>query len=269
MKIAACIIAYHPNARDLEKDIRAIAGGIETLIIWRNSPEAIPVPDDIPCQVVYMGDGTNQFISKPLNICLKYCDEHGFDFLLTMDQDSEFEDFGRFLASAKATKDGGTHKNAIVYAPNINNRYALTPEPISVESTITSGSLCDVRSSLAIGGFREKYGIYWVDSEFCHRARLAGYDILALPEHNLRQQFGKKTKVHGVDCYNYSAQTYYFMFRNMLWMHREYKVNPSLRCILYTSQMYLKSILIGEKDKWKKLCSVWRGIWQGLFKSYQ
>ena len=127
MRIAACIIAYHPNACDLEKDIRAIAGDIETQIIWRNSPEAISVPDDIACQVVFMGDGTNQFISTPLNICLKYCAENGFDFLLTMDQDSEFEDFGKFLATAKAIQEGGTHNNAILYA-----RLTMSGKPLLV-----------------------------------------------------------------------------------------------------------------------------------------
>lgn len=269
MRVAACIILYYPNEADLEKDIRAIAGNVDTLILWRNSSERIPLPDNLPCEVVNMGDGTNQFISRPLNCCLEYCADNGFDYLLTMDQDSEFEDFGKFLAVVMDIKENGMHKDAIIFAPNINHRYAESPEILPVESTITSGSLCDVKASLAIGGFREKYGIYWVDSEFCHRARLRGYEILTLAKHNLKQQFGKKTKVHGVDCYNYSAQTYYFMFRNMLWMHREYKTNPSVKCILYTSQMYLKSILVGEKAKWAKLRSVGRGVLQGLFKSYR
>lgn len=269
MRIAACIVLFHPDPKDLERDIRAIAPYLDTLILWRNSGEETSLPQDISCPVVYMGDGTNQYIAHALNESLAYCAEFGFDCLLTMDQDSEFEDFGAFLEQAESLRRDPAYADAIIFAPNVNRRYGTEEKVLPVESTITSGSLCDVRKCLAIGGFRESYRIYWVDSEFCHRAALAGYRILALPGHNLRQQFGKITKKHGIDCYNYSAKTYYFMFRNMLWMHREYKSNPSTKCVLYTTQMYLKSILAGENGKWEKLKAVCRGIRHGLTRDYR
>lgn len=269
MNLAACIILYHPDIADLQRNIRAIAGHVDTLILWRNSPEEIPLPEDLPCKPVWMGDGTNQYISRPLNSCLSYCLEGGYDYLLTMDQDSEFEDFGGFLAKAEALAKEPSFDRTVIFAPNVNHRYGGDPSVLSVDSTITSGSLCNVRAALECGGFREAYQIYWVDSEFCHRAKLNGWNIFTLTDFNLRQQFGKKTFAHGHTSYNYSAQTYYFMFRNMLWMHREYKSNPSVKCILYTSKLYFSSILAGETDKWKKLKAVGRGIRHGLFGKYR
>ena len=268
MKIAACIILYHPDIADLEKDIRAIADHVDTLILWRNSPEEIIVPDKLPCKLIWMGDGTNQYISRPLNTCLSYCLDGGFDYLLTMDQDSEFEDFGGFLAKALSLADKPSYERTAIFAPNVNRRYNSDPSVISVESTITSGSLCNLRAALDCGGFRESYQIYWVDSEFCHRAHLKGWNICTLTEFNLRHQFGKKAFTNGVSSYNYSPQAYYFLFRNMFWMHREYKSNPNLKCILYTAKLYLRSILMGETDKWKKLKAVGRGVRDGLFGKY-
>lgn len=264
MHIAACIILYHPNPEDLLRNIKAIAPGIEALLLWKNSPEAIVIPEGLPCRVVWMGDGTNQYIAKPLNDCLAWCEQNSFDWLLTMDQDSEFEDFGAFVQSIETLTSNGVG----IYAPNINRRYPETEESIEIESTITSGSLCSVATARAVGCFREDYQIYWVDSEFCHRLRLAGYKVLALPRHNLIQQFGKITLAHGIRCYNYSPTTLFFMFRNMLWMHRQYRSNPNLKCILYTTQMYLKGIVIEEKDKGPKLHAVLKGIWHGLFRKY-
>ena len=233
MRIAACIILYHPNREDLEKDILAIAGHIDELILWRNSPEAVQIPDNLPCPISWMGSGENKFISYPLNSILSYCSEQGFDYLLTMDQDSQFEDFGAFIDQVHEHLLAESIDTTIIFAPNINHRYPDSVlDVIPIESTITSGSLCDVRKSISIGGFRESYQINWVDDEFCHRARLSGYRILAFPRYNLKQQFGKKQKVLGVDCFNYSAPVYYHVFRNMFWMHREYKTNPSIKCIL-------------------------------------
>ena len=269
MRIAACIVLYHPDSSDLEKNIRAISDHIDLLFLWRNSIEKVIVPENLSCRILWMGDGTNQYIAHPLNCCLSYCIENGFDYLLTMDQDSEFEDFGRFIETVSVLRNETLYRRTIIFAPNINHRYDISYSFIAVESTITSGSLCDVRAAIAIGGFREAYQIYWVDGEFCHRAHLNGYDIFTLTENNLKQQFGKITMVHGVTCYNYSAQSYYFLFRNMLWMHREYKTNPSRRCILYSTQMYIKGILIGENEKWKKLKAIWKGVYHGITRSYR
>ncbi len=57
------------------------------------------------------------------------------------------------------------------------------------------------------------------------------------------------------------------MFRNMLWMRRDHKTNPSIKTILSSSQMYLRSILFHEKNKLKKLGAVCRGTFDGCFKS--
>lgn len=271
MKIAACIILYHPDLEDLTSNILAIKDNVDCLILWRNSAEdlsSLKVLDSLSCSLINMGDGINQYISKPLNCCMEWCQSNGYDYLLTMDQDSEFESFGEFIDAVKSLP-ADVSRDTIIFAPNINNRYSCDKEILSIESTITSGSLCDVEKSCRIGGFREKYQIYWVDSEYCHRAHLNGYNILCFPHINLKQQFGKKERKHGVDIYNYSKATYYFIFRNMLWMHREYKSNPNIKTILYSSQMYVKSIIMGEKEKIGKITAVLKGIFHGLTQKFR
>jgi rhamnosyltransferase len=259
MKTAACIILYHPDTDRLRENILAIAKDLDLLILWRNSPEEIPIPEvDVP--VVRLGTGENRYIAAPLNECFRYCADRGIDWLLTMDQDSVWEDFEGFVQTAEKY----LQKGIIAFAPSVNRNLSATEECIDIDYTITSGSLCHVPSVLAAGGFRESYQIYWVDGEFCHRARKAGYRILALPRYNLNQHFGELDKGKG---FNYSPTTYYFMFRNMLWMRRDHKTNPSVKTILYSSQMYLRSILFHEKNKMKKLAAVCRGTFDGCFKS--
>ena len=152
MKTAACIILYHPDTDRLRENILAIAKDLDLLILWRNSPEDIPIPEvDVP--VVRLGTGENRYIAAPLNECFRYCADRGIDWLLTMDQDSVWEDFSGFVQTAeKYLQDG-----VIAFAPSVNRNLSATEECIDIDYTITSGSLCHVPSVLAAGGFRESY----------------------------------------------------------------------------------------------------------------
>ncbi len=41
-KIAAIVIAYHPQADELEKNMLAYMDAVDLVLVWRNSPEALP-----------------------------------------------------------------------------------------------------------------------------------------------------------------------------------------------------------------------------------
>ena len=262
MKIAASVILYHPDEELLRKNIAAFIDDVDTLILYRNSRETISLPEAYTSKLVELGNGENHYMAQALNECLEYCHQHGFHFLLTMDQDSVWEDFHGFINQVSKN----LQENVVIYAPNVNHTLATDLPSCEVETTITSGSLHQVDLARRIGGYKDYYKIYWVDGEFCHRARKHGFKIMALPPYNLKQQFGKakKTSIGGFFCADYSPMTYYFMFRNMIIMRREWSDNPSLKCIVYTLFLYLRSILLGEKDKIKKLKGIVRGLHNGL-----
>lgn len=265
-KIAAIVVCYHPDMKLLHADVAAFAGHVDEVLVWRNSPEPLDrLSDEFP-NIAFMGDGTNAFIARPLNEALRYCTEKGYRWLLTMDQDSLWEDF----ASFKAEVLNRTDNDVAVYAPNVNRQFSDNDDH-DVEAAITSGSLIDVEKAMAIGGFKEKYEIYWVDGEFCYRSRQAGYRVVVSAGHHLHQQFGRQTRtVFGFRTSNYSAPIYYRLIRNMLWEHREHGNKAvSRRCILYTLFYNTRGIILGEKQKISKLGAIIKGLWHGLFNSYR
>lgn len=264
MRIAACVILYHPDVELLLKNVSAFIDDVEILIVYRNSVEQIDFPKAYYHKLVFMGSGKNHYMAHALNECLAYCRRHRFDYLLTMDQDSVWEDFHGFVNKVGAYPSD----DVVIFAPNVNHALPETEPYREVESTITSGSLHRVELALRSGGYKDYYQIYWVDGEFCHRARHTGYKILALPSCHLQQRFGgsdcKSDRVNrGFFCADYSPSTYYFMFRNMLFMRREWKENPSIKCIFYTLFLYLRSIILGEENKMAKLRSVFLGLRDG------
>ena len=262
MRIAAVIVLFHPNESLVLRNISRFIDDIDLLIVYRNSKETICFPEEYAKKIREEGSGENDYIAGPLNRCIEYCLKEGYDYLLTMDQDSQWTDFSSFLKEATLLKEPDT----VIYAPNVNHLYSTEKAEKEVESVITSGSLCNVGLVNRLGGFREEYQIYWVDGEFCYWARKNGYKIKVLTNYPLSQCFGKETRtLGGFLCANYSPIVYYFMFRNMIWMRREYSSVPGLKCICYTSLFYIRGIVLGEKYKIEKLCMILKGCINGWF----
>ncbi len=263
--IAAIVVCYHPERELLRTNVAAFAGEVDCVLVWRNSPDDLSWLKEEFGNVELMGNGGNAFIARPLNEALRYCRDNGYRWLLTMDQDSVFEDFAAFKKDIFSRTDS----DAAIYAPNVNDLYTDTADH-EAETVITSGSLIDVAKALEVGGFKEKYEIYWVDGEYCYRARKSGYKIIVTGRHHLKQQFGRQTRtLFGFETSNYSAPIYYRLIRNMLWEHREHGSKAvSFRCIAHTLLFTTRGIILGERQKAKKLFAIIKGLWHGLFNSY-
>lgn len=264
--IAAIVVCYHPESELLRTNVGAFAGDVERVLVWRNSADDLGWLKEEFGNVEFMGDGENAFIARPLNEALRYCANKGYKWLLTMDQDSVFEDFAAFKKDILNREES----DVAVYAPNVNNLYCDCDDH-KAETVITSGSVIDVEKALETGGFKEKYEIYWVDGEYCYRARKSGYKIIVTGRHHLKQQFGRQTRtLFGFETSNYSAPIYYRLIRNMLWEHREHGSKAvSLRCIAHTLIFTTRGIALGEKQKFRKLSAIAKGLWHGTFKSYK
>lgn len=262
MRLAAVVVAYHPERDILTRNIRAFAACVDAIVIWRNSEFDESWVSEWSDKVTLMGDGSNKLMAYPLNQTLRWCRSHGYDYLLTMDQDSEWLDFEGFIKTVMRHLSPGI----ALYAPLVNHSFPDKAEECEVvESVITSGVVCDVNTAISLGGFREDYGIYWVDGEYCRRAVAKGYRTVVFPAYRMLQRFGRETEVFGRTTANYSASSYYYLFRNMLWMHREYGDNPGLRCVAYTSYVNLRGIILGERHKGVKLRAIARALFEGLF----
>ena len=263
--LAAIVVLYHPRIKEVIDNIRSYLSAVDKLLIWRNSSEEIAVPADLKEKAFFMGTGDNEYMAKPLNAALEWCSDNGYDYLLTMDQDSKWDNACHFVERALALAEG----DVALYAPYTVGQYERPRRDYDAESVITSGSLVNVAIARSLGGFREDYMIYWVDGEFCYWARKNGYRIRVLHDCCLIQQFGKQTKtLFGFTTSNYSPFIYYLLIRNMLWMRREFPKGVSIKTVLYTLMYNIRGILLGEKQKIVKIHNINKGILHGLFSKF-
>ena len=261
--VASVVVLYNPYIEEVFKNIRSYSQAVDKILLWRNSPERITVPIDLMDKVLLMGSGENGYMAKPLNAALEWCIGNGYDYLLTMDQDSKWTNAKYFVDRALSLAED----DVAVYAPYTVGQYEKPEQDYDAESVITSGSLVNVKIASQLGGFREDYKIYWVDGEFCYWARKNGYRIRVLSDCTLVQQFGRQTKtLFGFTTSNYSPKVYYFLIRNMLWMRREFPKGVSVKTVLYTLMYNIRGILLGENNRIRKIHSINKGIIHGLFR---
>ena len=97
-RILAIVVTYYPEKELLEKNVSAFINDVEKILIWENTPNDKKLLYRFLSdpKVDYCGDGVNS-ISHALNYAWKYAETNGYNYLLTMDQDSVFENFSLFI----------------------------------------------------------------------------------------------------------------------------------------------------------------------------
>lgn len=273
MKICAVIIAYNPDFKDLISNIYLFIDDIEHIIIWDNTPNS-SLRTQLNAkftskQTTYLSTGKNEGIAYALNKSFDWAIKNGYDHILTMDQDSKWENFKKFRIAIEALI-GNT--NIAIFAPMIKSNNTILRCNRS-EFVITSGSIYNLEAYSKLGLFRESFFIDEVDNEYCIRANINGYRIKIINDCYLIQQFGETTKRNFLDKYtaNYSPMRTYHQIRNRIWVWKEYHQSLSYRYILRTIlyQIIRRSFIImfNEDSKFSKFKSIYSGIKDGIIKN--
>jgi rhamnosyltransferase len=178
LKLAGVVIFYHPDKSKTIENIVSYANQLNKLYIFDNSePSSIEVQKDLANLKIpfeYITTGTNEGISKRLNEAADKAIQEGFDFLLTMDQDSSF-DSGVFDQYLRLVDDYDKEKVA-QFGVNCDPKHIpISDIPFNADSLITSGTILNLAVFQKVGKFDEKLFIDFVDVEYSLRASYMGY----------------------------------------------------------------------------------------------
>lgn len=284
MKILAVVVAYKPDVEALRSRLERYCDAVDEVFLWKNSPF-----DFSGERLVEAGDGTNWGIAHALNAAWRYARENGYDYLLTMDQDSEWEDFPAYLKVALEGPVG-------LYGPRVSPKAGAAAsvgtagiasgrvglEGISVSGQtglkgsvlyeptdflITSGMLIALPLLEEIGGWREEFSVDAVDVDFVLRAKSLGIPSFRVGAGMLWQQFGGRRKKGGFHIYDYPPERLYGIYRNHILTIRRYgSFAEPLKKMFVRRWIFsrIPRILLGEKNRWAKFKAIVRGIRDGL-----
>ena len=190
-RIAAGIVMFNPeNEERVKNSLESILSQVDKAYVFDNSTTANCIA--FPSTVTYLTEHENKGIAYAMNRIMEMARNDGYDWLITMDQDSIMPD-GIIEAYKKHISDNDV---GIICPQVIDSRRSYMevkkePKEEYIDFCITSASCTSISAWEKIGRFDEWLFIDLVDNDFCKRMVVSGYKILRMNELVLDQEFGK------------------------------------------------------------------------------
>lgn len=274
MRICTIIILYYPDKENLLKSLCVFNKETEGIIIWRNSiisDECQKIINNFN-KIIIAGDCKNVGIATALNKSIKIAEKNHFSHILTMDQDSYFDDGMIHNYKVKILENDSDDIGVYGINPLQSEKtlYKVSSDILNVSDTITSGSVFKISTFTKTGYFKDDLFIDAVDYEYCYRIKKT-YNLktIVFPDILLNHIVGyvQKTR-YGFSINNYSAFRTYFIIRNQL---KIWKMYPSLFSTQYKI-IFLKDhllfrivkIILAENQKIIKLRAIIIGFYHFL-----
>jgi len=214
-------------------------------------------------KIKYIDNGGNKGIAHALNVGAREAMRDGYDFLLTMDQDSKASE-NMLSVMLQCFEEANSSDIGIVSPFHASKFHKVSQESGCIEKKIvmTSGNLLSLEAYKKNGPFLEELFLDYVDNEYCLRLQKFGYKVVQASEavlfHNLGELSMHNLLGKKVYCYNYPPIRYYYRTRNVIRINKSYS---------YIDYLYYKEllkdiikILLYEKNKIKKFQHIYFGI---------
>jgi rhamnosyltransferase len=265
LKIAGVVVLYNPNDR-ISKNILSYIDFIDKLYVIDNTPKKNNrrlLPKNK--KIFYKPNNKNLGIAASLNIGVKEALEDNYEWLLTMDQDSNFQ--GDNLPKMIKWLEKNHKKNIGLISPWHELNIGLKkPKNIDYPLTVmTSGNIINLDAYKTIGGYKDYLFIDCVDFEYCLNLQSNGYKIVRLNKIELKHELGNikvdKFLFKNVTHSNHSYIRRYYIVRNSFIVGKMYKNKfPEFyKIIMREIRRDIIKIIIIEKDKYRKIRNMIRG----------
>lgn len=215
----------------------------------------------------------NRGIATALNQGCQYAMDNGYEWAITMDQDSELTT--EIIEGITNFAEHYEHpdKLAVVSPRHVIQSGKIAGLPSALKNDIsedifgmTSGNLVNLNIWKDLGQFRDDFFIDLVDIEYYCRALLNNYRVLTLNKLHMQHNLGNATFFsHFGIRFNILHHNYirkYYQIRNTLTVRKLYKKHKQLNTKRLTYMMIYKNIIcvvFFEQDKLRKLWYMLKG----------
>ncbi|HTE29853.1 MAG TPA: glycosyltransferase family 2 protein [Chryseolinea sp.] len=227
-RVAGTVVLYNPPHSTYEC-ISSYFDQVEKIYVVDNS--VIPNEQLIDKlvqhdKIVYINNHGNLGIATALNIGARNAIINGFQFLLTMDQDTSLE--STYVAKLMQSMMEAGPASVGIMSP----RYTVDSElkkPLLEEVlvTMTSGNILNLTAFQHVGPFLEELFIDHVDHEYCLRLWSNGYKVIQANDIQIIHRPGNIVKLNAfgkeIIFSSHSPLRQYYFWRNGLYVARLYK----------------------------------------------
>ena len=271
MDISAGIVLFNPDIKRLKENIDAVIVQCTHVYLVDNGSGNIDEVLELlkkykKSKISVICNAKNHGIAKALNQLASAAQKDGYEWLLTLDQDSVspcniIEEFEKYITY----QDIGI-LCPVIYDRNKGEEIKAKEGSIEIDECITS--LLNIKAWNKIGGFDENLFIDGVDFDICYRLKKNGYKILCIQSVVLLHELGHieyhRFLFWRVLVKNHSAFRKYYIARNIIYIAKKRKsVLLVVKGLLQEIKM-LGIVILYEEDKLNKSRCICRGIYDGF-----
>lgn len=271
----AIIVTFQPD-EDFHNRLVKISAQFPATVIVDNGSRSLPHTCASEPNTLLIANQSNLGIAAALNQGVKLAHQKGFEWVVTLDQDTLVS--CDLLTCLISVYEKSGYKNIIIGSNywDAHRRQDFIPcanaeADFRVRKTlITSGTLIPLSLFKTIGFFREDYFIDSVDHEFCLRARAHGYKILITCRSIMSQSIGahveNPSRLRQFMSFNHSPMRKYFIARNTVATAKLYFLQEPMWSLRQGWRLFsdFASIILFEHQKLKKATAFMVGLTHGI-----
>lgn len=294
--VVAVVVTFHPDVAHLRRQFDALLPQVDRIVVVDNgsSEHRLAVVREwsasMASQLSLIELGRNQGIASAQNRGIEVALAAGASHVLLMDQDSvPAGDMVQWLLSALASCPPAAApaaagpriydpctRTSLDYLRKSGTRYKrmsvpeTTTAPLEVDHLIASGSLIPAEALARIGNMDEGLFIDAVDTEWCLRARAAGFRLIAearavleheLGSHRMRLRIGGRFRTL---AFHPPLRQYYIFRNNLLLCRRPYVDRAWLRLMMTVLPRRLALYCVFGPNRFEYLTEMLAGIRDAL-----
>ena len=276
MKVIASIVTYNPDIQRLLQNIQAILPQVTEIIIVDNASinlmDIHSLIEKIHESIFVLENKTNKGIATALNQAARYSLSKGYEWLITLDQDS--------VAPSNLISTYSVISNCnnigIIGCKIVDRNFGVlgkerfkTEGFEEVPTCITSASMMNLTIWEEVGGFNEDMFIDSVDFDICLSMREHGYKIIKtydtallheVGHSEIRKLFGKEYQI-----YHHSPLRYYYMIRNGIYLGKRHHF--TFKATLCAIRLFIL-VLLYEQNKIEKAKKMLLGFYHASINRY-
>ena len=271
--VVAGIVTYNPDIKRLKNNIRAVQNQVDAIVIVDNGSNNIAtIEESTSNNITILKWDRNRGIASALRTIMDFAIEHGFSWVLTIDQDSIVQvglvdEYLKYANSGNCANVGIF--TCLIKDRNFKDRKyeEQNTSVIKVDSCITSAAFCNVEKYKRIEGYDESFFIDCVDFDICYQFRDAGYDVCRINYMGLLHEVGhgenRKFLFWTIVVYHHNAKRIYTLSRNMVFLWKKHRRIYGLHRLIKKQIALFTRIALYEEDKNEKMSAFFKGICMG------
>lgn len=281
--MCAVIVSYRAGSL-VRKCVKSVAQQVGSVIVVDNWSDELTLRElreleaEDGISVIY--NSANRGIAEALNQGVRLAMRSGFQWVLTLDDDSEATP-GMVEKLLRGFVKAGQGVSIVAASPfDVNAGSFIANDPlgqepdsvVEVRTAISSGSLFDVRVFEEVGFFDERLFLWYVDHDFCLRVKQKGLKICFCPGAVLLHREGAKEYRRflrkRVVYDRYGKEARYFISRNAIHVIRRYPKAGFSKEILSRLLMDTAKVVLFDDERAAKIKFILMGLADGVRGKY-